>query len=203
MVREGGFNPVAILVHALGLAAGILLGFLAMDAIAPDLPAASEAPGVSSSVAPEAVRGDDPDSLFLPNNLGTALTQLDEQMAAGEGILRLRITPGSLQAQTATGDGLFERPEVHDAAPSSIAQAVHAERAQVTLEDFAYFELVATPEGPQWYAQIDINVTDVDPPWTYQAPAEGNPVTPGGAPPRPVDAEPQQTIAPPPVAPSG
>jgi hypothetical protein len=194
-----GFNPVAILIHALGIAAGIFLGLLAMDAIAPDLPAEAEAPGVATSVAPEAVRGDDLDSLFLPNNLGPALTQLHEQIAAGQGILRLRITPGSLEAMTATGDGLIDRPSIPDAAPLRIAQQAEAERAQVTLEDFSYFDLVATPDGPVWYAQLDINITEVNPPWTYTAPLEGEPLLAGRAPPTQVDAEPEQQITPAPV----
>ena len=39
MVAESSrFNPVAVIVHLIAIAAGLYLGFLAMDAIAPDLP---------------------------------------------------------------------------------------------------------------------------------------------------------------------
>jgi hypothetical protein len=202
MVAESRFNPAAIVLHALGIAAGLLLGFLVMDAIAPDLPPESEAPGVSSSVAPEKVGGGDADSLFVPSNLGSALDQLDEQTAAGQGILRMRITPGEIQAQTAAGDGLIDAAEVPETAPETIVARAGVERAQIGFEDFAYFDLVATDEGPQWYAQLDINVTEVDPPWTYTAPLIGAPLTTGGPPPAPIDAEPEQEIEPAPVPPS-
>ncbi|HEX2128161.1 MAG TPA: hypothetical protein VHF58_02985 [Solirubrobacterales bacterium] len=202
MATESGFNPTAFLVHALAIAAGIYLGFLAMDAIAPDFPAESEAPGVSSSVAPEAVRGDDPDSLFQPDNLRSALDALQDQIGAGQGVLRVRITPGSLEAQTASGDGVFQPDEVPDTAPSSIAKQASASRSQVSLADFAYFDLVATSKGPEWYGQLDTSLTEVSPPWTYRSPLSGLSVTEGGAPPRPVDADAEQTIAPPPVPPA-
>ena len=64
--ERGGFNPVAVLVHLVAIAAGIYLGLLVMNRIVPDLPDETVDPGVSSSSAPAAVAGDDPDSLFWP-----------------------------------------------------------------------------------------------------------------------------------------
>jgi hypothetical protein len=49
-----------------------------------------------------------------------------------------------------------------------------------------YMELVATREGPKRYVQLDINRTGVSPPWTYGAPLDGEPLTVGDAPPKPV-----------------
>ncbi len=202
MATQSGINPVAVLIHLIGIAAGIFGGLMAMDAIAPDLPSESEAPGVTSSVAPEAVAADDPDSLFQTHNLRSALDGLQDQIGAGEGVLRLRITPGSLEAQTASGDGLFQPDEVPDTAPSYIAGQASAERPQVTLADFAYFELVATAKGPEWYGQLDIDVTEVSPPWTYRAPLSGLSVTAGGGPPKALDADPEQELAPAPIEPA-
>ena len=52
MASESGFNPVPVLVHLVAIAVGLYLGFLAMDAITPDLPGESVEPGVSSSSVP-------------------------------------------------------------------------------------------------------------------------------------------------------
>ena len=106
MATESGFNPVPLLVHLVAIALGLYLGFIAMDAITPDLPGDDVAPGVSSSVAPGQVAGDDPDSLFVAANLGPALAEIDDQLAAGQGIVSLHIEPGTIDADTGTGDGL-------------------------------------------------------------------------------------------------
>lgn len=186
MVRESsGFSPAAVLIHLLAIAAGVYLGLLAMDAIAPDLPAESVEPGVSSSIEPSAVAGDDPDSLLLPGALEPALAQLDEQLGAGEGVQRLRIEPGGVETETGTGDGVFALSEVSPDLPERLIAGIHGRREQVTAQDVGYMELVATAEGPRWYVQLDINRTDVDPPWTYGAPLGGRPLTTGPAPPEP------------------
>jgi hypothetical protein len=190
MATESSFNPIPILLHLIAIAVGIFLGLRAMDAIAPDLPGESVEPGVASSSAPDSVAGNDPSSLFLAANLAPALDQLQEQLPAGEGAIRLRIEPGSLSAETGSGDGLFEPDDVPPSAPAQLANAIHRQRDLVTLADIGYMELVATRNGPEWYVQLDINRTDVSPPWTYGAPLEGEPVTAGGAPPEPV-AEPE------------
>ena len=197
----GGFNPIPVLVHVVAIAAGIFLGLQAMDAIAPDLPSAE--PGVSSSAAPGAVSGDDPDSLFQPENLGLALVRLEDQIAAGEGLLRLRISPGSLDVESATGDGLFDPDDVSAALPSVIVDQAQGERPRVGLADVGYMELVATEEGPRWYVQLDTSKTDVSPPWTYGAPLSGTPLEPGGPAPMAIgEARPAPPVEPePPAAP--
>lgn len=200
MVRESGFSPIAVLVHVVGIAAGIIGGFLVMDAIAPDLPEPEQAPVVTAAEEPEAVAGKEARSLFLPQNLSPALDRLHEQMGAGQGILRLRVMPGSLEAETASGDGLFERYDVHEAAPSLIAEQASEKRPRLSLDDFSYFELIATADGPQWYAVLDPESPNVgEPPWTYVAPSTGEPARPGRAAPVPVDAATEQRIAPAPV----
>lgn len=186
LAESSRFNPVAVIVHLLAIAAGLYLGFLAMDAIAPDLPDEGVDPGVSSSAVPRKVAGDDPDSLFAAGALAPALDQLEEQLPAGEGVVRLRIEPGGLTADTASAGGLFELGDVAAETPARLIAAIHRQREGITAHDIGYMELVATADGPRWYVQIDIFRTNVDPPWTYGAPLEGTPLTVGGAPPEPV-----------------
>jgi hypothetical protein len=187
MASESGFNPVPVLVHVVAIAVGLYLGFVVMDAIAPDLPGADVEPGVSSSVAPEQVAGDDPDSLFLAANLGPALAELDDQLAAGEGVVSLHIEPGAMDADTGTGDDLIDPEDVAPELPLTITGAIDAERdGRTTLADVSFMDLVATAKGPRWYVQLDIARDIGPPPWTYTAPFEGAPVSPGGAPPKPV-----------------
>jgi hypothetical protein len=73
------------------------------------------------------------------------------------------------------------------AAPLRITDEIHSLRDKVSLEDIGYMDLIATSNGPRWYIQLDIDRTDVSPPWTYTAPLEGESVTAGGAPPKPID----------------
>ena len=187
MVSESSpFNPVAVIVHLIAIAAGLYLGFLAMDAIAPDLPAESVGPGVSSSTAPADVAGDDPDSLFTATALAPALDQLGEQLPAGEGIVSLRIRPGGLDARTADADGLFSVDDVLPTLPEQLIASIGDKRPRVGAEDVGYMDLVATEDGPRWYVQLDISRTDVAPPWTFGAPLDGTPLEIGGAPPEPV-----------------
>jgi hypothetical protein len=182
VAESSRFNPVAVIVHLIAIAAGLYLGFLAMDAIAPDLPGEEVGPGVSSSAAPDDVAGDDPESLFNPAALAPALDQLREQLPAGEGIVTLRIEPGGLSADTAAADGLFSLDDVSPDLPQKLIAEIHAQRERVTAQDIGSIDLVATEDGPRWYVQIDIFRTDVDPPWTYGAPLEGKPLEVGPAP---------------------
>lgn len=187
MATESSFNPVAAIVHLLGIAAGLYLGLIAMGAIAPDLPGEEVEPGVSSSAAPGAVSGEDPDSLLRPENLAPALDGLDEQIGGGDGLIRLRIEPGQLNAETGSGEGVFEPADVTPAVATTIVDEIHAQRLQVSYADIGYLELVATRDGPRWYVQLASATTDVSPPWTYTAPLAGTPVRAGGAPPTAID----------------
>ena len=184
MASEGGFNPIPIIVHVLAIAAGLFAGWIVMDRITPDFSTAD--PGVESSSAPGSVAGNDPDSLFLPNNFSEAMVQLQDQVAAGQGIVTLHLEPGSMDADTSDADGTIDLTDVPVSAPAQIADALHSLREGITLEDIGYMDLVATRKGPRWYVQLDIDRTDVNPPWTYSAPIEGTPVTPAGSPPKPI-----------------
>lgn len=186
MATESRNYTVPVLVHLVAIALGLYLGFLAMEAISPDLPDADVDPGVSSSSRPAAVLGDDPDSLFRAVNLGPALDQVDEQLAAGEGIVSLHITPGSLDAEPGSAEGVYEPDDVPADVPALLAIEINRERGGTTLADVAYMDLVATAKGPRWYVQLDVGRDIGPPPWTYGAPLEGEPLTVGPAPPTPV-----------------
>jgi hypothetical protein len=188
MASDAGFNPIPALVHLVAIALGVYLGFLAMDAIAPDLPDEGVEPGVSSSSEPRAVAGDDGDSLFRAANLQPALDQLDEQLGAGQGISTLHIEPGTLTSETGDGSGPFAPADVPVGVPAKLADEINAERpGGLSLADVAYMDLVATSKGPRWYVQLDISRDIGPPPWTYGAPLGGESLTVGPGPPKPVD----------------
>jgi hypothetical protein len=187
VVSEASFNPVALIVHLLALAAGLLGGWQAMSAITPDLPGEGTEPGVSAVASATQVAGDDPNSLLRAAPLAGALEQLDEQLTAGEGIVRLRIEPGQVDVESASTDGAFEPTEVDPATPERIVERIQAQRAEVRgLGDIQYMELVATDQGPEWYVQLVSTNPKINPPWSYGAPLSGAPLRVGGAPPKPV-----------------
>lgn len=181
MVAQGGFNRTAILVHALAIAAGLLAGWFVMDRITPDLP--TEDPGVESSSAPRSVAGNDPDSLFLPNNFSDGLAQFSDQLAAGQSVTTLHLTPGSISAETTDGDAGFDPADVPSSAPASIAHALHRTREEVGLADIGSMDLIATRTGPTWYVKLDLARSDAGPPFAYTAPLSGANVTPANGPP--------------------
>ena len=185
MVTESSLNPLAIALHLLGIAVGVLLGLRAMDALVPDLPADTVDPGVAAATAPEAILGDDPSSLLLPRNLDPALDQLSEQIPAGEGIVWLRIAPGELSARTESGAGAVAPADLDPALPASLVSRIHRRREEVTLADVRTVELIAGAAARRWFVQLDGGRTDASPPWTYRAPFDGSPVLAGGSPPDP------------------
>jgi len=186
MATEGGRNYlIPVLVHAIAIAVGAYLGFVVMDKLALDLPDDSVDPGVSAS-APKSVAGADPDSLLRAANLAPALAELDDQLAAGDGIVRLHVEPGSLDADTSSADGAFAPGDVPADVPARIGTGIAQERG-LTLDAIRYMDLVATAKGPRWYVQLDINRDIGPPPWTYGAPLDGAPLDVGAAPPEPID----------------
>ena len=178
-----------MLVHVVAIALGIYLGFIAMDAIAPDLPGADVEPGVSSSSAPQAVVGDDTDSLFRAANLGPALAQLDEQLAAGEGIASCTSSPARSTPTHGSAEGMFAAADVagRGAGEARGRDRRRAPGRHARSPTSRFMDLVATPKGPRWYVQLDINRDIGPPPWTYGAPLDGAPLSVGGAPPKPID----------------
>lgn len=179
-------NPVAALAHVLAVAAGVWGGLWVMGAVTPDLPDADAEPGVAAT-APEDVSGGSDESLFRQTPLFWALDQLDDQLAAGQAVVRLRVEPGALSSESRDGqEGLIDPADVPASAPEWIVSQIAEERPQVTLDRVRYMELVATEEGPRWYMQLVSDDPKLDPPWTYTADFEGDLLRAGGAEPRPI-----------------
>jgi hypothetical protein len=184
VVREGpAINPTAVIVHVVAIAVGLVLGWITMDAIAPDQPSATD----PAAAAPAIITGDDPGSFFRSPNLQPALDELAEQYENHTGIIRLRIEPDGIETQTRSGEG-FAPSDVDPEAPLSMALAVDALRGgkPVGLDEISYMELVQTKDGPQWYIQLDINKDIGSPPWTYGVPLDGRVLQEGVAPPKPI-----------------
>jgi hypothetical protein len=186
VATEGRNYTVPVLVHAIAIALGLYLGWVVMEGVSPDLPDPGVQPGVNSTAQ---VAGDAPNSLFRGPYLQGALNQLSDQMAAGEGIVTMHIEPGTLETETASGDGLFQPEDVSSETPVVLIHSIDSERGgpPIGLGEVSYLDLVATAKGPRWYVQLDINREIGPPPWTYGAPLEGTPLTVGPAPPKPVE----------------
>jgi hypothetical protein len=169
----------------LAIAAGVWGGLAVMDAVAPDLPDPDTEPGVAAA-QPATVEQDSGVSLFRAENLGPALSQLDEQLGADGELVRLRIDPGRLGSTE--GEGGFAVGDVPSTAPDQLAAAIAADRPEFRgIEDFQYLELVQTRGGPEWYVQLVSTRPQLSPPWTYAAPLDVSKVTAGGAPPKQIE----------------
>jgi len=188
VATESRNYTVPVLVHLVGIVLGLYLGYIAMQAISPDLPDPDTEPAVSSSVVPRAVEGGDPDSLFRAVNLGPALAELDDQLAAGEGIVSLHITPGSVEPETGSQDGTIDPQDVPVDVPALLAGEITDVRDNdIGFDDIHSYDLVATARGPRWYVQLDIlNHDPGPPPWTYGAPLDGTPLAAGVGKPTPI-----------------
>lgn len=181
MASEGGFNPVATIVHLIAIAAGLIGGWVFIGWAAPDLPSDDVEPGIAVSTAPEAVGGGDPDSLLRAANLGPALDQLAEQVPDGEQLVSFTLAPGSIQSQSGDGGIALDPEEIQATAPEAIVPQIQAPRrevggnpTQIGLEDVLAMEIQANGEGPRWYVQLAHNI---DPPRTAHAALDGSRVT--------------------------
>jgi len=181
MASESGFNPVPAIVHLLAIAAGLLLGLWAMDAIAPDLPPADAEAGLIAPAETGQVRADDVNSLFRAGPLAEALDALDEQLGSSGALIRVHVEPGRLTTETSSSARGFELEALDLAAPERIIELIAAERPEVRgLEDAVFFDFrVNAGERPGWYVQL---ASAIAPPRTYVAPPDGSRVRAGGTP---------------------
>jgi hypothetical protein len=179
MATESSSRALPILLHLVAIAAGLFLGIEAIAALSPDLPSESSEPGVNAPATPTQVPPDATNSLLQPGPLSIALDSVDDQLAAGQKLQVVHITPGEIDTSTTDdGDG-FDVADVDVSAPTRLAALISQERKEVRgLQDFQFVELRLDPNGdPQWYVQLAL---DIDPPRTYTAPIEALAVTPGG-----------------------
>jgi hypothetical protein len=72
--------------------------------------------------------------------------------------------------------------------PVVLIHSIDSERggSPIGLGEVRYMDLVATAKGPRWYVQLDTGRDVGPPPWTYGAPLDGEPLTVGPGPPKPV-----------------
>ena len=166
-------SPVSVISHVIAVALGVWGGWWLIDRVSPDLPDPETDPAVKAAK----VKGSDPGSLYRTGPFGDALEQLEGQMAAGDEIVSLRLTPASLDAETGSGGVDLGPGEIRPEAPELVRFEIAEQRPQVSLDDVQYYELRAGPGGPEWYAQLDL---DVDPPRTYVAPLNATSAEPGG-----------------------
>ena len=173
-------SPLTPIAHLLAIAVGAWGGLTLMGNVTPDLPPPDEQPGVEAT-APHQVSGGDADSLFRAGPFANALAQLDDQIASGDRVVTLELTPGALHARSGRGGLDLAPDEIEPNAPERIVAVINGERSTVTLDDVQAMELVPTRRGPRWFVQLS---PDVDPPRAYVATLDGASVEPGPAPPR-------------------
>jgi hypothetical protein len=179
MATESSLNPVAILVHVVAIAAGILLGITAMAAISPDLPGDDSEPGVTAPAEAGQVAADDPNSLFQSGPLAIALDSLTEQLGAGQELTLVHITPSEVSTQSSSDMEGFAVDDIDVSAPRRLALLIGEQRKEVSgIADFQFVDLRLDERGePEWYVQLAL---DIDPPRTYVAPLDALAVAPGG-----------------------
>ncbi|MFL5870914.1 MAG: hypothetical protein ACJ75R_07515 [Solirubrobacterales bacterium] len=178
MATERSTNPLPIVLHLVAIAVGLFLGIKAMAALSPDLPPESSNPGVDVAASNGQVPPGAPNSLFQPGPLSIALDAVDDQLAAGQQLSLVHITPADVTTNVTDGAG-FDLSDVDSSAPTRLATLISAERSRVRgLQDFQFVDLRLDQDSePQWYVQLAL---DIDPPRTYTAPLDALAVTPGG-----------------------
>ena len=179
MVTESSFNPLPILLHLVAIAAGLFLGIEAMAAISPDLPTDDSQPGVTAPATTGQVAPDDPNSLFQTGPLSIALDSVDDQLAAGDELTLLHLTPSEITTESTSDGSGYALSDVDPAAPQRLATLISQQRTAVGgIEDFQFVDLRLDDGGqPQWYVQLSL---DIDPPRTYVSPLDALSVEPGG-----------------------
>src|SRR5687767_12709303 len=113
-------SPVPPIAHILGAILGVFAGLTLMNWVVPDLEAAD--PGVSAEAGPGEITSTE--SLLSPAGFATGLSQLREQLAEGQTLATLYVTPTSMES-TASDDADGVNPdEISSAAPYLIAYRI-------------------------------------------------------------------------------
>jgi hypothetical protein len=147
-------SPVPPILHILALAAGLWLGWTAMSAISPDLE--PNAPAGVEAAAAQVTGPGDPQSLFQPSALSTALTQLQDQLGDDEEITSMTIHPGRLESSSSSsGDG-FPVAGISSAGPYLLAYSIDQRRREpIGVDDLVAVSVAPTAAGPLWTARLD------------------------------------------------
>jgi hypothetical protein len=179
MATESSFSPLPILLHAIAIVAGIFLGITAMAALSPDLPSEDSEAGATAPASAGQIAADDPNSLLQPGPLSIALDSVDDQLAAGDELNFVHITPAEVQTESSSDVPGFDASDVDPSAPQRLATLIAQQRKDVSgIDDFQFVDLRLGPGGePEWYVQLAL---ERDPPRTYLAPLDALSVRAGG-----------------------
>jgi hypothetical protein len=179
VATESSFSPLPIVLHAIAIAAGIFLGITAMAAISPDLPSDDSEAGATAPASAGQVAADDPNSLFQAGPLSIAVDSVSDQLAAGDELNFVHITPSEVQTESSSDVAGFAADEIDPSAPQRLATLIAQQRKEVAgLEDFQFVDLRLNEQSePEWYVQLAL---EIDPPRTYVAPLDALSVKPGG-----------------------
>ena len=183
MVSESGFNPIPVLVHLVAIALGLCLGFVAMDAIAPDLPGEGVEPGVSSSLgAAGGRRRRRRLALSRRQPRSRRSTSSTTSSPPARGSPRFTSSPGRVERRHGRAGRRPVRARRRPGRRPGAARRRDRRRAPRRRDAWptSPTSIWSRPaKGPRWYVQLDINRDIGPPPWTYGAPLDGAPVTAG------------------------
>lgn len=113
-------SPVPPITHIIGLILGVFAGVTLINWVAPDLEAAD--PAVSAEAGPGTVTSSE--SLLSPAGFATGLSQLREQLADGQTLESLDVTPTRMESESSdSGDGV-DPEEISTSAPYLIAYRI-------------------------------------------------------------------------------
>jgi hypothetical protein len=113
-------SPAPPIAHIVGLILGVFAGLTLMNWVAPDIEAAD--PGVTSGSGPGEITSTE--SLLSPAGFATGLSQLSEQLAEGQTLATLYVTPTAMESTASdSGDGV-DPEEISSAAPYLIAYRI-------------------------------------------------------------------------------
>jgi hypothetical protein len=113
-------SPAPPIAHIVGLILGAFAGLTLMNWVAPDLEAAD--PGVTSEAGPGEITSTE--SLLSPAGFATGLSQLREQLAEGQTLKTLYVTPTSMESESSDGDDGVDPEEISSSAPYLIAYRI-------------------------------------------------------------------------------
>ena len=166
-------SPVAPIVHLLAVVAGAWLGLTTMDRVSPDLPS-QQPPGVVEAEEEQITGPEDPNSLLEAGPFSIAISQVRDQLGAGEDITRIRVTFDSIEVETTEdgGDGVAI-DEISTSAPYLLAYSIGESRRGARgrtdvggVEDLQSIVFRATPRGGIWTAWLP---PGLKPPVAYEA----------------------------------
>lgn len=179
-------NPVAVLSHLVAIAVAFVGGFWVMGAITPDnIPDADVAPAVEVVAEPEQVEPDDANSLFQPAEFNEALETAQAQVAGGEDIVAVLVTPAELTLDTqedAPKSAIVDVDDIFPFTPLSIASEIIKKRPELESLDLAVMsslELRLSASSGEVAWRVDL-VGEAEPPRVYEASFDGHTVSAPG-----------------------